>query len=164
MLRKKQGTGTGDFLCLPLCDSSCLSNPFQTCPAAHAQLQLCAKNRREGAKHLLISPTTFLQSFAWDLCPELRVRSCPWLSCWPSGLLGRGPGPGRPPCPNSCRHRLPASGTVAVFRGFSSSRCYCSLFFCDAARRNNQTDCLPAGWVPGHLHSQLVRHRSPCFF
>lgn len=69
-----------------------------------------------------------------------------------------------PSLPNSCRHQLPGSSPAAWFRGFLPLVTNVPPCFRAAVQRNKQADCLLPGWVPRHLHSQLVWHRSPWFF
>lgn len=154
MPRKMQGTSTGDFLSSSAWFILPLSNPFQTCPAAHMQLQLGVKNKHEAAKCLLVSPTP-------------SSRDLPGtFAC----ILGSGAAPGQavglqapPPDPTAAGTDCQRAAQPHSFVAFLPLAAAVPSCFHKAARRNNQTDCLPTGWVPGHLQGQLVGHRSPCF-
>lgn len=80
------------------------------------------------------------------------------------GRRGEGWGRAPPPAPTAAGTDCQRAAQRRRFVAFLPLTVTVPSSFCDAARRNNQTACLPAGCVPGHLHSQLVRHRSPCFF
>lgn len=109
-----------------------------------------------------------LQRCALNLCLKARVQSCPWLSCWPSGRgtgmgMGTGP-PSFPPSPTAAGTNCQQAARPHGFVAFLPLVTTVPSCFRDAVQRNNRTDCLLLGWVPGHPHSQLIWHRSPCFF
>lgn len=146
------------------------SNPCWTHPAAHTQLWLHVKSKREGSE---LFACFSHQRLALNLHFESWVQSCSWLSCWPSGRgtgkgmrTGTGPPSFPPSLPDSCRRQLPASRAAQPhgFVAFLPLVTTVPSCFRDAVQRNNRMDCILLGWVPGHLHSQLVWHRSPCFF
>lgn len=170
---KKQGTSTGDFLCLPRCDSSCPS----LIPAEPVLLRTRSSGYVWRASMRGWNVCSFLPP---EICfkPLLRVPGPKLPLAELFAVRARdedrdGDGNGdrdRPALPPS----LPPRQLQAPIASEQPGRMVLWLFFPSLlmfllvsvmlVRRNNRADCLLSGWVPGHRHGQLVRHRSPCSF
>lgn len=142
--------------------------PAEPVPHTHTALAACEEQVWGGEMFACFS----LQRLALNLHLECWLWSCSWLSCWSSGWgteMGTGQAllpslpPSPPPSPTAAGTNCQGAARPHGFVAFLPLVTNVPPCFRDAVQGNNQPDCLLSGWVPRHLHGQLVWHRSPCF-